>query len=196
MWKLWSLLDRTIQTVFSVGQYKSIDQWLRRVSVSRATLVQIQQDAETLCCSLAICVSLSLHWYLHFKIAALSINFLLCQWKSSTDRVLTLNMYICCLLLWSTWGRGQDLTLAACAGLEHGPVGNHDLKAVSEVCSQHPRSHYKGATGLKRLGHWFSLNCRKYLKNIRSHWGFCTLHLEGWDMLYNIHFMLHTTFVT
>ena len=58
-----------------------------------------------------------------FYIAALSIIFLLLgfrQWRSRTDRVLTLSMNILLPLFWSTWSPALGPNSATCAGLAHG----------------------------------------------------------------------------
>ena len=68
-----------------------------------------------------------MHGHTRFYIAVLSIIFLLLgfrQWRSSADRVLTLNMNIRLPLFWSTWSRarGPDRgpDTATCEGLAHG----------------------------------------------------------------------------
>ena len=55
--------------------------------------------------------------------------------------------------------------------------------------------------------HSYAFTCTKYAKICKickheifmqpvQNYALLTLHLEGWDMLNNIHFMLRTTFVT
>ena len=71
------------------------------------------------------CVALSpsVHWHARFLYCCALYNVFFLgfrQWRSRTDRVLTLNMNIRLPLFWSTWSpaRGQDS--ATCAGLAHG----------------------------------------------------------------------------
>ena len=85
----------------------------------------------------------------------------LCLPWSSTDRVLTLNMNIWLPLFWSTWSGAWGQDLAKCAGLAYGC--DFSYCRASEPKSQ------------KVLGHCFSLNCQKCLKNSGPEWGFSTL---------------------
>ena len=124
-----------------------------------------------------------MHWHARFSIAALSIIFLsfeFRQWQSRADRVLTqaFNMNFHCfgalevrltltvfwLLTWTSnfhcfgalevrqvrLALGQDS--ATCAGLAHGRDDSYCTRASEQKWQ-------------KVLGHCFSLNCRKYVKN-------------------------------
>ena len=101
-------------------------EWLRRVTESLATLGLIPAWCWNSLQPLG-------HFAWHrarqgndthaFYIAVLSIIFLLLgfrQWRSSTDRILTLNMNIWLPLFWSTWIPALGPDSATCAGLAHG----------------------------------------------------------------------------
>ena len=71
------------------------------------------------------CVALSpsVHWHARFLYCCALYNVFFLgfrQWRSRTDRVLTLNMNIRLPLFWSTWSPARGPDSATCAGLAHG----------------------------------------------------------------------------
>ena len=71
------------------------------------------------------CVALSpsVHWHARFLYCCALYNVFFLgfrQWRSRTDRVLTLNMNIRLPLFWSTWSLARGPDSATCAGLAHG----------------------------------------------------------------------------
>ena len=74
---------------------------------------------------LPFCVALSpsVHWHTRFLYCCALYNVFFLgfrQWRSRTDRVLTLNMNIRLPLFWSTWSPARGPDSATCAGLAHG----------------------------------------------------------------------------
>ena len=68
-------------------------------------------------------LSPSTHWHTRFLYCCSLYNVFFLgfrQWRSSTDRVLTLNMNIRLPLFWSTWSPALGQDSATCAGLAHG----------------------------------------------------------------------------
>ena len=68
--------------------------------------------------------------------------------------------------VWSTWSQARGPDSATFAGVAH--QRDYSFCIASEQRWQ------------RRLGHWFSLNYRKYLKKSGPHWGFFNLHPPDW----------------
>ena len=118
-----------------------------------------------LCC---MAQSQMMHWLGAFVLLC-SLCFLLLnfsQWLSDKVLLVTLNMSIQLSLFGSNCSKALGQDSAICVSLEHG--SDYSYYISSEQKWQ------------KMLGHCFSLNCQKYLKNSGTHWEFFNPHASVW----------------
>ena len=100
-------------------------EWLRLVVDSLVIWVRFTHGAESFCSAAAILRGtepVSAQTLALFTLLCSLIFFFLGfrQWRSRTDRVLTLNMNIRLPLFWSTWSPALGRDSATCAGLAYG----------------------------------------------------------------------------
>ena len=169
-----SLRDMTSHILFlTVHWYEPMSEWWRQVLVSRSTWVQLSQHAKILCRPFAISRGtepVTVHCCsARGYVDALSIHLLFSNFVNG-DLALTgprqgfnswhehpMSTHVTVLEhLKTSWSWARGLDSATCAGLAHG-----------RDCSYGIASEKKRQNG---LGHYFSMNYRKYLKKWATFW--------------------------